>query len=94
MRMFYCPVCHKEEIKKDYPLRSSITFVNTRDGYGRPIVHYKCECGNLLAGSIDITGYENDNYLLQYSKVLIEGYNKDGRYYTDGLYEAIEERSR
>lgn len=92
MRLFYCPKCYKEEIKNEYPSRNEITYKNIRDGYGRPITHYKCECGNLLAGSMDVTGWENDNGLIDYSKAVIEGYNKDGCYYCDGLYEAVEER--
>jgi len=91
MRLFYCPKCYKEEIKNGYPSRSEITYKNIRDGYGRPITHYRCECGNLLAGSIDIAGFEDDKDAVSYYKGIIEGYNKDGIYYRSGLYEKIKE---
>lgn len=92
MRLFYCPECGKEEIKKGCPSRNEVTFANIRDGFGRPITHYKCECGNLLAGSMDISGWEDDEDLIFYAKDTIKGYNKNGCYYCDGLYEAVEER--
>lgn len=92
MRLYYCPECKKEEIKNGLPPRNEITFTNIRDGYGRPITHYKCECGNYLAGSIDITGLEIDENGIAYYKEVIAAYNKGGHYYTDGLYEKIEER--
>lgn len=91
MRLFYCPKCGKLEIKSN---RSPIdsTFANIRDGYGRTITHYKCECGNLLAGSMDVTGFEDDNAFIIYAKETIKGYNKGGCYYCDGLYERVEEQ--
>ena len=92
MRLFYCPECGNEEIKNDYPLRKKITYKNIRDGFGRPITHYKCECGNLLAGSMDVSGWEDKKDLIVYAKETIERYNKGGRYYADGLYELVEKR--
>lgn len=92
MKLFYCPECGKEEIKNNNPSRSEVTFMNLRDGYGRPITHYKCECGNLLAGSMDVTGWEDDQGLIIYTKETIKGYNRGGCYYSDGLYERIEKR--
>ena len=92
MILFYCPECGREEMKNDYPSRKEVTYANIRDGYGRGIRHYKCECGNLLAGSINVYGWENDIGLIDYSKHVIKGYNKGGRYYSDGLYEAVEKR--
>lgn len=91
MRLFYCPKCGKEKIKDSRSPRD-ITFANLRGGYGRPITHYKCECGNLLAGSMDVTGWEDDKNSIIYAKETIKGYNKGGCYYEDGLYERIEER--
>lgn len=91
MRLFYCPKCGSLEIKNGQSKIDS-TFLNIRDGYGRPITHYKCECGNLLAGSMDVTGWEEDIDLIVYAKATISGYNKGGCYYEDGLYERIEER--
>ena len=60
MRLFYCPECNKEEITNSELYKNEYTINNMRDGYGRPIRHYKCECGNYLAGSMDINGWEND----------------------------------
>ena len=93
MRLFYCPKCGKQEIKDEYIKKSDITYRNIRDGFGRPITHYKCECGNLLAGSMDVTteNENNDGFIL-YAKGVIEDYNKDGNYYEEGFYEFVEKR--
>lgn len=80
MRLFYCPICGKEEIRNDDPYKNERTITNIRDGYGRPIFHYKCECGNYLAGSMDVSGW--DERMIQYCKDTIRGYNKDGCYYS------------
>lgn len=90
MRLFYCPECRREEINITNPPLNKITYRNIRDGYGRPITHYECECGNILAGSIDVSGFEKEAGLIDYFKMVIEGYNKGGCYYVNGLYEAIE----
>lgn len=90
MRIFYCPECGKEEIKDVYPPRNEITFTNIRGGYGRPITHYKCECGNLLAGSMDISEWNNKD-AIRYDKDIITCYNRGGCCYPNGLYEKIEE---
>lgn len=79
MRLFYCPVCGKEEIRSDDPYKNERTISNLRDGYGRPITHYKCECGNYLAGSMSISGW--GDFMIQYCKDTIRGYNKGGCYY-------------
>lgn len=84
MRLFYCPKCKKEEIRDDNPYRYEETITNMRDGYGRPIRHYKCECGNYLAGSMDVSGWLDDPNTILYCKETIEGYNPGGCYY-DGF---------
>lgn len=81
MKLFYCPVCYKEEVRSDDPYKNEKTIVNVRDGYGRPITHYKCECGNYLAGSMNISDWKDDESLIGYAKGIIEGYNKGGCYY-------------
>lgn len=81
MRLFYCPECNKEEIRNDDPYKNEYTINNMRDGYGRPIRHYKCECGNYLAGSIDVNGWVDDKDAILYCKETIEGYNRGGCYY-------------
>lgn len=80
-RLFYCPECGKEEIRNDNPYKSEETINNMRDGYGRPIRHYKCECDNYLAGSMDVSGWTDDEHAIRYCKETIEGYNRCGCYY-------------
>lgn len=94
MRIFYCPECGSEEIKGEYPNRDKTTLANIRDGYGRPITHYKCDCGNYLAGSMDISGWEDDPGSIQYCKEVIKEYNRGGIYYTEGMYEKASENFR
>ena len=84
MRLFYCPKCKKEEIREDNPYRYEETITNMRDGYGRPIRHYKCECGNYLAGSMDVSGWVDNQNAILYCKGLIEDYNPGGCYH-DGI---------
>ena len=74
----------KEEIREDNPYRYEETITNIRDGWGRPIRHYKCECGNYLAGSMDVSGWVDDQNAILYCKGLIEDYNPGGCYY-DGI---------
>ena len=81
MKLFYCPKCKKEEIRNDNPYRHEETIANMRDGYGRPITHYKCECGNYLAGSMDVNGWEDNPDAILYCKETIEGYNPGGCFY-------------
>jgi len=91
MKVKYCPKCGKLELIEttDFNYRY---FTNMRDGYGRPIRHYKCECGNYLAGIMDITGLsDNETDNIKYAKDIITAYNIGGDYYEDGLIEkAIE----
>lgn len=82
MKLFYCPKCKKEEIRSDNPYQNEQTIVNMRDGYGRPIKHYKCECGNYLAGSMDFFNSDvNDKGFIEYCKSTIEEYNPGGIFY-------------
>ena len=92
-RLFYCPKCKKEEIRKDNPYKT--TLYNIRDGYGRPIQHYKCECGNYLAGSIDISDWIDNidinfyNNNIEYCKIIIKNYNEGGYYYNADMLNKI-----
>lgn len=81
MRLFYCPKCGKEQISKEDLYKGEYSINNMRDGYGRPIRHYKCECGNYLAGSMDVSGWEDDECSITYAKETIKGYNPGGCYY-------------
>ena len=85
MKLFYCPKCKKEEIRNDNPYRHEETIVNMRDGCGRPITHYKCECGNYLAGSMDVNGWEDNPDAILYCKETIEGYNQGGCFYENDV---------
>lgn len=78
-RFYYCPACGKETVvtsEKDNPYRGEDTIINIRDGYGRPIHHYKCECGNYLAGCMDLSGF--DDHGPEYAKSIIKDYQRDG----------------
>ena len=92
MRLFYCPKCDMQQLLNYNPYRKQETINNMRDGYGRPIRHYLCECGNYLAGSMDVTDWGDGG--ISYAKKLIADYNKDGMFYEDGLYEKAKEAYR
>lgn len=89
--IYYCPVCKKIDInyKND---KNILRVVNCRDGYGRPLYHVRCECGNYLAAYISFTedDIKDDSGALDYIKGTIEGYNKGGIFYNDGYYEYVE----
>lgn len=62
MRMFYCPKCGHFELKKNFeenPYKNKLTIRNMIDFSFIPIQHYKCECGNFLAGYFEFVT-END----------------------------------
>ena len=98
--MFYCPKCKKIEMdfnKRSY--RQYQTVSNIRDGYSRPITHFLCECGNPLAGSMDIRGLieeDHPNKAVDYAKDIITAYNEGGDYFSQGLLDCankiVEER--
>lgn len=80
--MFYCPKCGKTENWKEEDFRKhrkNQTLVNIRDGYGRPIRHYLCDCGNYLAGEMCTAGYDEDG--IEYAKHIITAYNEGGNYF-------------
>lgn len=94
-RLFYCPECGKAQILNNNPYKTEKTIINIRYGYVRPITHYKCECGNYLAGSMDVTGWNKD--AIEYAKKTIAAYNRGGCYYnldvnipSNDLYERAE----
>lgn len=85
--IFYCPECKKLEINFEFDerkQREQITWVNSRDGWGRPICHIVCpHCGYELSGYMFVLGMiKNDDDkedIIQYVKYTIEGYS-DGSY--------------
>jgi hypothetical protein len=91
MEMYYCPKCGKFEINfNSRERRNERTVSNCRDGWGRPIYHYLCECGNPLAGTMFIED-QNDNELVEYSKYVIEAYNEGGDFFVQGLLDYANE---
>ena len=82
-RLCYCPKCGYLEILTEptefEKYRSEKTTSNLRGGYGRPITHYKCDCGNFLAGSMDVSGWDDDG--IMYAKAVIQDYNEGGAYF-------------
>ena len=79
MRLFFCPECGKKQVLNHDPYENKHTITNMRCGYGRPIRHYKCECGNYLAGSMDVTNWDEEG--IKYAMDVIKSYNKGGTFY-------------
>lgn len=87
-RLFYCPQCKEEGVNlfTEKEWRNMRTVSHPRDGWGRPVTFYKCpKCGNVLAGSMDINGWEEKCW--EYVKSVIKGYNESGTYYHEKLHE-------
>lgn len=85
--MYYCPQCGKLDLQfnmQDNYKNSTVT--NMRDGWGRPIKHFLCECGNPLAGVINICELGNsEEDAIKYAKELIADYNEGGLYFKRSL---------
>ena len=85
-RLFYCPECGDIHVGLN-SLRGICFIGHPRDGYGRPISFFKCKkCGNVLAGSMDITGWSEESGT-RYASMIIEGYNEGGTYYNNEFHE-------
>lgn len=90
-RLCYCPICGRSEIitnageYKRYLAEKTLS--NLRDGYGRPIMHYKCSCGNYLAGSMDVIGWDDEGIV--YAKAVIRSYNEGGDCFSQRMLDAI-----
>lgn len=88
MYLFYCPECGKIKLIKEYleikKYRNETSFINIRDGYGRPINHIKCECGNYLSGMMYLE--KEDSQDIEYIKNIIAEYNKNGNYFNKDLF--------
>ena len=85
--MIYCPKCGMFDLHKNkYPYGCGPTFLNVRDGWGTPICHFKCQCGNDYAGLMyideDLENAKSDcaEDVVEYYKDIIRGYNPGGRY--------------
>lgn len=90
-RLCYCPVCGDSKIitkSNEYEWYfSRKTLGNLRGGYGRPIMHYKCACGNFLAGSIDVIGWDDEG--IAYAQAVIRSYNEGGAYFSQRMMDAV-----
>lgn len=77
--LFYCPVCRKEEIlnMSRYNIPSHTIYISS--GGDRPIHHYRCMCGNYLAGSVVVEGLPEEE--VKSEKFLIEDDNEGGYTY-------------
>ena len=89
MKMFcYCPVCKREELVCDadalahYRLRETV--LNPCGGRGE-IRHFVCECGNPLAGMIDVSALCGDDFAAQ--KKCIWEYSRHGVHFDVVLYD-------
>lgn len=91
--IYYCPKCGKLDTEFKMT-RDTPSVGNIRDGYGRPLYHIKCDCGNYLAAGINFSKDEIDKErsLIEYVKNVITEYNKGGNFYHDGFYEYVEKR--
>lgn len=80
--MVYCPACGLfYENSNQIPDGSKVTFSNCRDGWGIPITHFKCRCGNEYAGMMRLrSDYVDVEGLVDYYKDVITGYNPGGIY--------------
>jgi len=55
-RLYYCPACGEEIITDKHLYQGRETLINIGDGWNSPVImHYRCHCGNKLAGSADVT---------------------------------------
>jgi len=85
--MYYCPKCKKLDLNFDITKNNKYaTVANIRDGWGRPIQHFLCECGNLLAGAMNISGLGNNKEeAIEYAKDIISSYNEYGIFFDKSL---------
>lgn len=90
-RLCYCPACGDSVIitnANEYEqYRQRRTLSNLRDGFGRPITHYKCGCGNVLAGSMDVIGWDDEG--VAYARAVIRSYNEGGTCFSQRMLDAI-----
>lgn len=83
MKIFYCPQCGKIDKNFKYEDREPYV-INIRDGFGHPIYHIKCNCGNYLAGYMNWSEKDLQNEgLYNYIIETIKGYNLNGCFLQD-----------
>ena len=89
-----CPKCGKFELNFDRRKNNrQRTVSNCRDGWRRPIQHYLCECGNPLAGDMNIAEIGDEDGAIEYAKDVIIGYNKGGIFFQKEFLEYAKVRS-
>lgn len=74
----YCPKCSKIVINEKHMRSDEATWSNIRDGYGRPIYHYICECYYPLAGHICLPDESKET--IDYYKGVIDYYSDPDTY--------------
>ena len=81
----YCPKCGEESISaRD----RDCYYINVRDGFGRPLRHYRCRCGNIFAAFVALPiGWSSED--IEYFKGVIEGYNEGGVYYNEEFDKSV-----
>lgn len=88
MYLYYCPKCGKIEIvlesSKYKEYMKEKTYANIRGGYGNPIQHIKCTCGNYLAGLVNLPKEYNDDDI-EYFKSVVAIYNEGGALFENHL---------
>lgn len=77
MTFYYCPRCKKKTFSDSELPRDKVVVINLRDGWGRPIKHYECECGYKNAGSMNTNSWIVDDYTTEYMKYVIGLYDKE-----------------
>lgn len=96
MKIFYCAKCNKIEIDFKFSSRKEETvretWLNIRDGYGRPIHHLICpHCGYVLSGYMNWNG-EVDDGIFMYIQDTIKMYSTkeyEGKFLKEGTINYI-----
>lgn len=74
-RLYYCPACGASTITDGTLYSGKETLINTRYDAIGPILHYECECGNRLAGCVDVTDMSSEG--ICYAMDVIEQFQKE-----------------
>lgn len=92
MRIYYCPKCGKLQITNLMLYVNEYSCANPKAGMNfMPVFHYRCECGNYLAGMMIYPEHTMTHEFVQYVKDEIEACNPGGRYYNPKLLSQIKE---
>ena len=78
--VFYCPRCGKCFTSSDVGIDIENCALGEIDGINNGIYHKKCDCGNYLAGYVDIK--PENLFLIDFARSLIAKFNKGGSGYS------------